>query len=103
MPELTPEEAENTLFAPHTIYAPDGTTFVMRVESDPNTPEQVFDSGFISFEVVGPGDRSHRWLAGPQGDFVQDPGDDDVPRLWTVKAQLALSGWLELDAAAAAQ
>jgi hypothetical protein len=92
--ELNPDEMLEALQRPHTIWAPDGTTFVASmVISEDGGP---FDKGLIRYEVRGPDASDHLWLATDEGDLLANPADDDVPRDWTVKARFALSGWLEL-------
>jgi len=99
MPGMSDEEAHAALFAPKTIYAPDGTTFVVQIRFDPSTSEEVFDNGLMRYELQGPGEGDHLWLADWMGEILPDPEHDDVPRIWTTKAELALSGWIQLSQA----
>jgi len=88
--ELTPEEVSAELFGPHTIHDPEGRTFVVQVHFDPSTMDQVFDQGLMRYEVRGPDDHGHLWMADWQGEFLVNPADDDIPPLWTIRAKVAL-------------
>lgn len=98
MPEITPKEAIDALRRPVTIYSPDGTTFSCRVidNHDAKSIEDIFRSDFIIYELTGPNEDRHVWLYTHQLQLLPDPGHVDVPRRWTMKAAIALSGWLQL-------
>jgi hypothetical protein len=100
MPELSSEEALEILLAPRTIYAPDGTTFTLRLIFDPPSAAKLFESGEMSYEMRGPRDNDHLWLANSDGYLIPDPSHDDIPSIWSLKVELALTGWLALEAAA---
>jgi len=94
--ELTPDEALAMIHAPRTIYAPEGSAFVAQFFYDAETLEQLHDFGRIRYEVRGPlGKSNHLWVADRNGEFL-GAGDDDVPMEWTLKAEIALGGWLRL-------
>jgi transcriptional regulator with XRE-family HTH domain len=97
---VSPKEVSELVYAPRTVYAPDGTPFTLQLVFDPPTMKQVFNNGETSYELRGPGDKSHLWLANRDGYILEDPSHDDVPQMWTVMARLALMGRLEMDAAA---
>jgi hypothetical protein len=98
--DLTPAEAFALLRAPYLIWAPDGTTFRARLlfANGITAVEQIGATEFAlhQFELEGPGELTHLWLSSVEGDFVPNSEDDDVPRAWTVKAKIALQGWLQL-------
>ena len=84
---------------PHTIWAPDGTKFVLTLvpNDDIKSIEQAFDQALLShWELRGPDENSHLWLANHDGELVSNPSDDDVPKEWTLKAQIAVRGWIDL-------
>jgi len=94
--ELTPEEVNAELFGPHTIYAPDGTTFVVRAVLDAESVEHVLDPARLQYEVTGPGESgSHLWLANNEGEILDNPAQADPVPL-TIKARTALQGWIRM-------
>ena len=98
MMPLSPEDVDALLSEPRAIFAPDGTQFVVfAVPNDTaSSIDELFDYAPFHYEVRGPGENQHCWLASPQGDFISNPTDDDVPTVWKLKAQIALSGWILL-------
>ena len=98
MSEITPEQVTEALRKPVTIYAPDGTTFTCRAvdNDDAKSLEDLFRPDFIMFELTGPGDDRHVWLFTHELELLPDPGHADIPRQWTLKAEIALSGWQQL-------
>lgn len=99
MPELTPDEVKQLMEQPQKVWAPDGTTFMIRcvLNDDARSVDQLFDMALqVQYEVRGPDGGDHLWLATWDGTLVPDPGHDDLPRAWTVKAELALDGWIGL-------
>lgn len=98
MPEMTPGEAVEALHKPVTIYSPDGATFVCRVvdNDDAKSVKDLFRSDFLIYELTGPGESRHLWLYNHELELLPDPGHADIPRRWTLMAQIALSGWLQL-------
>ena len=98
MDEISSEEVDAALFGPHTIYAPDGTTFVARLRYDPTTIEQVLgdQKGWMNYELQGPGDKAQLWVADRDGEFIPDPTGEYIPATWPIKAKIALQGWVRL-------
>lgn len=91
----TPGDFERSL----RVWAPDGTTFEVRAMVNPNVhkPEQLDDLPLLlQYEVRGPDGQDHLWLAAWHGELLPNPADEDIPRSWTVKAQHAIRGWLQL-------
>jgi hypothetical protein len=92
------EDVEKALRAPMKIYAPDGTRFtlVVKVNEDSTSLDQLFRSDFLRYEVTGPDEHANFWIFSHVLEILPDPDHDDVPRVWTVKAEIALSGWCQL-------
>jgi len=65
----------------------------------PPTAETDYVGGELIYEVRGPNHSGHLWSASNEGEIVPDISHNNVRRIWTVQAQLALSGWLALKAA----
>lgn len=98
--EGAPETLQAELTRPRTIWAPDGTRFDVRIimNDDVRSPEDLNDMArLLQYEVRGPDDEGHLWLVKWDGEFVANPTDDDVPRHWTTKANIAVNGWLQLN------
>ena len=98
MGDVSSEEVGRALRAPRTIYAPDGTRFILlvKVNEDATSIGQVFRPDFLRYEVTGPDEQVHVWIFNHLLEVVPDPDHEDVPRDWTFKAEIALSGWLQL-------
>jgi hypothetical protein len=92
------EWVDEALRARRTIYAPDGTRFSLfvRVNEDAASIDQLFRPDFVRYEVIGPDNEIHVWIFDHLLEVVPDPDHDDVPRLWSFKAEIALSGWNQL-------
>ena len=98
MGEMSFEEVDKALRAPRTIYAPDGTRFILlvKVNEDATSVGQLFRSDFVRYEMTGPDEQVHVWIFNHLLEVVPDPDHEDVPRHWTLKAEIALSGWCQL-------
>jgi hypothetical protein len=44
-------------------------------------------------ELTGTDDESHEWILTHLLELVPDPGHQDVPRFWNLKAEIAIAGW----------
>lgn len=98
MGDMSCEEVGKALRAPRKIYAPDGTQFILlvKVNEDVTSVGQLFRPDFIRYELTGPDEKTHVWIFNHLFELVPDPDHEDVPRHWTLKAELALSGWCRL-------
>jgi hypothetical protein len=92
------KELMESLRAPRTIWAADGTRFTATFidNQEAQTPEEVSDFGFIRWELRGPDDSNHLWIFSARGDRVPNPADDDVPKWWTILADVAMGSRLRL-------
>jgi hypothetical protein len=98
MGEMSLSDVDEALRAPRTIFAPDGTRFILivKVNEDASSVDQLFRSDFVRFESTGPDDQTHEWIFTHLLELVPDPNHEDVPRIWTLKAEVAISGWCRL-------
>lgn len=103
MGDMSVEEVDKALRAPKTIYAPDGTRFILlvKVNEDATSVGELCRSDFVCYEVTGPDEQIHVWIFNHLLELVPDPSHEDVPRYWTLKAEIALSGWCQLTEEAA--
>lgn len=92
------EQVENALRMPRAIYAPDGTRFILlvKVNDDATSIGQLFRPDFVCYELTGPDEQVHVWIFNHLLELVPDPDHEDVPRHWTIKAEIAMSGWYQL-------
>ena len=98
MGDMSLEQVGMALRTPRKIYAPDGTTFTLlvKVNEDVTSIGQLFRPDFVRYELTGPDERVHVWMFDHLLALVPDPDHEDVPRHWTVKAEIAISGWCQL-------
>ncbi len=94
MPDISPDQVLELLRAPRTIYAPDGTKFVLKSvdDRDASTPDAIFSPAFARYEAEGPDDENHFWMFSAVGPRVSDPADLDTPVEWTAKVEVAVGG-----------
>ena len=92
------DQVDKALRTSRTIYAPDGTMFSLfvKVNEDATSVDQLFRSDLVHYELTGPDERVHVWIFNHLLELVPDPDHEDVPRHWTIKAEIAISGWLQL-------
>lgn len=97
------EQVDAALRAPVTIYAPDGTRFILLVKINEGATSfgQLFRPDFVRYEMTGPDEQAHVWIFNHLLELVLDPDHEDVPRHWTLKAEIALFGWSRLTEEAA--
>jgi len=98
MERMSLEQVDATLRAPVTIHAPDGTRFVLIVKVNEQVTSfgQLFRPDFLRYEMTGPDEQAHVWMFNHLLELVLDPEHEDVPRHWTIKAEIALFGWSRL-------
>jgi hypothetical protein len=98
MGNMSVEDVDQALQNPRLIFAPDGASFILRVKlnDDARSVDQLFRHDFLRYELIGPDNQFHIWIFNHLLELVPDPDHEDVPRQWTLKAEIALSGWLEL-------
>jgi hypothetical protein len=98
MGDMNLSEVNELLRAPRKIFAPDGTQFILlvKVNEDASSVDQLFRPDFLRYELTGPNDQSHEWIFTHLLELVPDPGHEDIPRLWSLKAEIAISGWNRL-------
>ena len=98
MGDTSLEQVGMALRMPRNIYAPDGTRFnlLVKVNEDAMSVGQLFRPDFVRYELTGPDEQVHVWMFNHLLELVPDPDHEDVPRHWTIKAEIAISGWLQL-------
>lgn len=103
MGDMSLEQVDAALRAPVTIYAPDGTRFILlvKVNEEVTSFGQLFRPDFVRYEITGPDEQAHVWIFNHLLELVLDPDHEDVPRHWTLKAEIALFGWSRLTEEAA--
>jgi hypothetical protein len=96
--DMSSVEVDKALRAPRMVFAPDGTRFVLlvKVNEDATSIDELFRSDFLQYELTGPDEQFHVCIFNHLLELVPDPGHEDVPRSWTFKAEIALSGWFQL-------
>lgn len=92
-------DVDRALREPKSIFAPDGTRFtlVAKINEDAMSVEHFFRPDFVGYEVTGPDLQAHVWIFNHLLEVLPDPDHEDVPRLWTLKADIAISGWIQLN------
>ena len=76
------EEVDKALRVPRTIYAPDGTRFMLlvKVNEDATSVGQLFRPDFVRYELTGPNEQAHVWIFNHLLELDPDPYHEDVLR-----------------------
>jgi hypothetical protein len=100
--DMNASDVDEALRAPRAIFAPDGTQFTVSVKTneDASSVDQLFRTDFLRYELIGPNELNHEWIFTNLLELIPDPSHEDVPRAWTLKAEIAISGWCWLTEAA---
>jgi hypothetical protein len=96
VPDFDAAEAMRELQDSRTIWAHEGTKFVLRISVNEEASVDRALSGdpsFITYELTGPDDQPYVWLFSMKHELLPDPSHADLDRSWPVLAELALGGY----------